>query len=267
MDQAKPPAPDASSLFFRLVGGGLECFNGDMHRGYDQFCPIAKAAEIVATRWTPLILRELMANNRTFNDIHRGIPLISKAVLAARLQELEHHGILERRATSGPHHDYWLTPAGEALRPVVSALGQWGLVHARDTLQPTDLDPTCLLWGFRKRAMLEALSEQKIVIRFEFSGVPANRMKFKILWLVLARSGVDVCLKDPGFTVDLVFRGEIADFVKVYLGHALWADLEGRRIFVEGDRQLARQVPGWIRLDKIVGRDFPVVRAAAQRAG
>jgi len=267
MDQAKPPAPDASSLFFRLVGGGLECFNGDMHRGYDQFCPIAKAAEIVATRWTPLILRELMANNRTFNDIHRGIPLISKAVLAARLQELEHHGILERRATSGPHHDYWLTPAGEALRPVVSALGQWGLVHARDTLQPTDLDPTCLLWGFRKRAMLEALSEQKIVIRFEFSGVPANRMKFKILWLVLARSGVDVCLKDPGFTVDLVFRGEIADFVKVYLGHALWADLEGRRIFVEGDRQLARQVPGWIRLDKIEGRDFPVVRAAAQRAG
>ena len=238
-----------------------------MHRGYDQFCPIAKAAEIVATRWTPLILRELMANSRTFNDIHRGIPLISKAVLAARLQELEHHGIIERRSTSGSHHEYGLTPAGEALRPVVSALGQWGLVHARDTLRPTDLDPTYLLWGLRRRAILDALPEQRIVIRFEFSGVPANRMKFRILWLVLERSGVDVCLKDPGYAVDLVFRGEIADFVTVYLGHARWADLEGRRILVEGDRRLARQVPGWIRLDQIVGRDFPVVRGVAQRAG
>src|SRR5262245_43949126 len=103
-----------------------------MQNGYGQFCPIAKAAEVVATRWTPLILRELMANNRTFNDIHRGVPLISKAVLATRLQELEYQGIIERRARGGSHSEYWLTPAGDALRNVVSALGHWGLEHARE---------------------------------------------------------------------------------------------------------------------------------------
>lgn len=234
-----------------------------MQRGYNQFCPISKAAEVVANRWTPLILRELMANIRSFNDIHRGVPLISKAVLTTRLQELEYQGIVERRIREGGHPEYWLTPAGEALRNVVSALGHWGLVHARDAIKPTDLDPTYLLWGFRKRAILDALPKRRIVIRFEFAGVPANRKKFRVLWLVLERSGADVCLKDPGYDIDLVFRGNIADFVRVYLGHALWLEMVGKRIAVEGDAALAKQAPSWIRLDKIVGRDFPVVKGAA----
>ena len=104
-----------------------------MLSGYDQFCPIAKASEILATRWTPLILRELMADIHSFNDIHRGVPLISRAVLVARLRDLEHHEIVERRKRDcGPGYGYWLTPAGDAFRTVVSELGHWGLVHARD---------------------------------------------------------------------------------------------------------------------------------------
>lgn len=235
-----------------------------MESGYNQFCPIAKASEVFATRWTPLIMRELMADIRTFNDIHRGVPLISRAVLTARLRELEDHGLIERRARAdGAGHEYWLTPAGNAFRSVVSELGHWGLVHARDRLKPTDLDPTILLWGFRKRADRDALPDHRVVVRFEFSGVPASRTKFRILWLILARSGVDVCAKDPGFPVDLVFRGSIADFVAVYLGHANWRDMAGKALFIEGDRRLAEQLPAWIRLDKVVGRDFPVVRPAA----
>src|SRR5689334_529936 len=128
-----------------------------MDNGYNQFCPIAKASEILATRWTPLIMRELMADIHSFNDIHRGVPLISRAVLVARLRELEHHGIIERRQReNGSGSEYWLTPAGNAFRSVVSELGHWGLVHARD-VKRTDLDPTYLLWGFRKRAILDAL--------------------------------------------------------------------------------------------------------------
>ena len=106
------------------------------------------------------------------------------------------------------------------MRPIVSELGHWGLVHARDSLTPDDLDPTFLLWGFRKRAIRDALPDRRIVVRFEFSGVPANRSKFRILWLLLERSDVDVCVKDPGYPVDVVLRGKIADFVAVYLGHA-----------------------------------------------
>jgi DNA-binding HxlR family transcriptional regulator len=235
-----------------------------METGYNQFCPIAKASEILATRWTPLIMRELMADIRSFNDIHRGVPLISRAVLVARLRELEHHGVVERRPRAdGRGHEYWLTPAGDAFRSVLSELGHWGLVHARDRVKPDDLDPTILLWGFRKRAILSALPDRRIVLRFEFSGVPASRTKFRVLWLVLERAGADVCAKDPGYAIDLVFRGNIADFVAVYLGHAAWRDMNGKTISVEGNPELARQAPGWIRLDKVVGRDFPVVKPAA----
>jgi DNA-binding HxlR family transcriptional regulator len=235
-----------------------------MQKGYGQFCPIAMASEVLATRWTPLILRELMSDVHTFNDIHRGVPLISRAVLVARLRELENHGIIERRVREdGAGHDYWLTPAGNAFRSVLSDLAHWGLVHARDRIRSTDLDPTILLWGFRKRTILNALPDQRVVIRFEFSGVPASRTKFRILWLVLERSGADVCAKDPGFGVDLVFRGKIADFVKVYLGHVLWREAFGKTITIEGSRDLARQAPSWLRLDKVVGRDFPPVPGAA----
>ena len=103
----------------------------DMENGHGQFCPIAKASEVFATRWTPLILRELMTDSHSFNDIHRGVPLISRGVLVTRLRELEDHGVIERRARQeGSGHEYWLTPAGEALRPIVDALGRWGLAHA-----------------------------------------------------------------------------------------------------------------------------------------
>jgi DNA-binding HxlR family transcriptional regulator len=233
-----------------------------MNSGYNQFCPIAKAAEVLAVRWVPLILRELMTDVHTFNDIHRGIPLISRAVLVARLRELEHHRIIERRkGRHGP--EYWLTPAGEALRPIIGELGHWGLAHARDNLTPEDLDPTIMLWGLRKRTNRDALPERRVVVRFEFSGVPAKRAKFRILWLVLERSEVEVCVKDPGYPVDVTCRGKIADFVAVYLGHARWRDMAGKTFFIEGERNLVRSLPAWLTLDKVVGRDFPVIRPAA----
>ena len=241
-------------------------FNVLMRKGYGQFCPIAKASEIFATRWTPLVLRELMADIHSFNDIHRGVPLISRAVLVARLRDLEDHGVIERRSRAdGTGHVYWLTPAGEALRPVVAALGLWGLAHTRDLIKSTDLDPVLLTWGFRKRAMahIGALPDRRVVVRFEFSGVPASRTKFRVMWLLLERPDVDVCLKDPGFAVDLICRGNIADFVAIYLGHAIWRDVAEKPISIEGDRQMARQLPAWLRLDEVPGRDFPVVRPAA----
>ena len=230
---------------------------------YGQFCPIAKASEIFANRWTPLLMRELMAGSHSFNDIHRGVPLISRAVLVTRLRDMERHGLVERRERAdGAGRDYWLTQSGEAFRPVISALGQWGLAYARERIRPTDLDPSLFMWGLRRRTDLGALPDRRVVVRFEFAGVPASRSKFRLMWLVLQRSGVDVCAKDPGFEVDLTFRGRIADFVAVYLGHILWTELAGRRLFLDGDRQFLAAVPSWLKLDKVVGRDFPVVRPA-----
>ncbi len=235
-----------------------------MGTGYNQFCPVAKASEVFAARWTPLIMRELMTEIHTFNDIHRGIPLISRAVLAARLRELEEQGIVERRRRpdrSGS--EYWLTPAGDAFRPVVDELRRWGLANARDRVKPGDLDPSLLLWGLRKRVSRDALPGRRIVIRFEFSGVPASRTKYRIMWLLLDHSGVDVCVKNPGHEVDLVFRGKIADFVSVYCGHVTWAEAAGKLLLIEGEPSLARKLPGWLRLDQPPGRAAPAARPAA----
>jgi DNA-binding HxlR family transcriptional regulator len=254
----------ATSLFFELARVREIAFNNSMLTQYDQFCPIAKASEVFANRWTPLVMRELMAGSHTFNDICRGVPLMSRAVLVTRLRELEHHGIIERRARpEGSGREYWLTAAGEAFRPVVSALAHWGLAHSRDRIRPGDLDPSLFMWVLRRRVDPNALPDRRVVVRFEFAGVPARCSKFRIMWLMLARSGVDVCAKDPGFEVDLIFRGKIADFVMVYLGHALWRELAGRSLLIEGEAQLARHLPGWLKLDKVVGKDFPPVRLSA----
>jgi DNA-binding HxlR family transcriptional regulator len=236
---------------------------GRMSARYGQFCPIAKASEIFATRWTPLIVRELMAGAHAFNDIHRGVPLISRAVLVARLRELEEHGVIERRPRAdGSGQQYRLTPAGDGLRGVMAALGQWGITYTHDRIKRSDLDPALLVWGLRRRVDANALPDRRVVLRFEFSGVPASRTKFRIMWLILKRSGVDVCMKDPGFAVDLTLRGNIRDYVNVYLGHATWKKLVGTALRYEGDRRIAKVLPVWLRFETAGGRDAPPRDAA-----
>ena len=235
-----------------------------MRASYREFCPIAKASEIFANRWTPLVMRELTAGSRSFNDIRRGIPLISRAVLVARLRDLERDGIIERKPrTGGSGHEYCLTPAGDAFRPVIRALGLWGSMHTRDRITKSDLHPGLLMWRLRRHVDLPALPNRRLVLRFEFSGVPTTRTKFRIMWLILERRGVDICAKDPGFEVDLTFRGPVADFIALHLGHARWRDFAGKSLFIEGDSRLAKQVPTWLRLDKVVSEDHPVIRPLA----
>src|SRR5450631_2957332 len=132
-----------------------------MSASYGQFCPVAKASEIFAACWTPLIVREMLAGACGFNDIHRGVPLISRAVLVTRLRELEENGVVERRPRAGaPGHAYYLTSAGEALRGIIAALGQWGMTYGRDRIERTDLDPALLIWGLRRRIDVTTLPDR-----------------------------------------------------------------------------------------------------------
>ena len=232
--------------------------------GYGQFCPVAKASEIFATRWTPLVVRELLFGSHAFNDIHRGVPLISRALLIERLRQLEEQGIVEKRSRAhGLGHEYWLTPAGESAREIVRALGHWGLAHTRDRITADDLDPALMMWTMRQRTDLEALPDHRVVIRFEFSGVPANRTRLRIMWLVLARSGVDVCAKDPGFPVDITVRGDIAVFVAVFLGQTTWDEVTGKAVSIEGNERMAQRIPEWIQLRKVPRPQPPSALPAA----
>lgn len=231
---------------------------------YGQFCPVAKASEIFATRWTPLVVRELLFGSHAFNDIHRGVPLMSRALLVERLRRLEEQGIVEKRTRpDGSSHEYWLTPAGESAREIVRALGHWGLAHTRNRITADDLDPALMMWTMRQRTDLAALPDHRVVIRFEFSGVPANRTRLRIMWLVLGRSGVDVCAKDPGFPVDITLRGDVVVFVRIYLGQTTWDEVMGKALAIEGDARLAQRIPEWIALHKVPRPQPPAARPAA----
>lgn len=216
-----------------------------MRNGYGQFCPIAKASEIFATRWTPLVLRELMAGASSFNDIHRGVPLMSRSLLSKRLLQLEQEGIIDK-TESGTHPEYRLTSTGDDFRGLISALAQWGLRHARGRLEAGDLDPALYMWKLRTHIDRQTLPRKRVLLRFEFTGVPKSRTSLRLMWLVLDRSAIDVCIKDPGFPVDLTIRGEIAALVAIFLRHANWTDKVGKSVSLDGNRVIAREVPKWL---------------------
>ena len=127
----------------------------------------------------------------------------------------------------------------------IDALARWGLSYSRDRLVARDLDPGVLMWMLRRRARLDDLPDNRIVLRFEFSGVPASKTKLRLMWLVLNPPEIDVCLKDPGHLVDVLIRGDIATFVAILLGHTRWKDKVGKSVMLEGDRGYAAQIPKW----------------------
>ena len=185
--------------------------------------------------------------------------------MAERLRQLEENGIIVRRIRPDDSDcEYWLTQSGEAFHDVLRDLSRWGLAHARDRLTADDLNPGLLMWRMRKRVDMSALPERRVVIRFEFSGVPRSPTALRIIWLILERTGVDLCFKDPGYNVDLTVRSEVAILVKLYLGHVDWQEVEGKALSIEGDRRMARQLPIWLQLHRQLGRDYlPFGRPAA----
>lgn len=235
--------------------------------GYGQFCPIARGSEVVAQRWTPLILREIMSGVHFFNDIHRGVPLISRGLLSERLKQMAADGLLHRRPIAGTRGGYHLTEAGEALRPIVAALGYWALNHLSAEVTRDQLDPGFLMWALRIRTDLSALPEKRVVVRFEFSGVPASRNRLKVMWMVLERDGADVCAKDPGHPIDLLVNTPVELLVSVFLGKITWKEAIRHELKIEGDRKLAARFPYWLRLDKLLGRDVLFLHVPPHQLG
>ena len=166
---------------------------------YGQYCPVARASEILADRWTPLIVRELLAGLRHFNDLDRGLPGISRALLVERLRRLERMGIVERRASAdGRAVEYAPTRAGRELQRVIDVLGGWGARWAFGDPRPSELDPVVLLWWMRRRVHRQRLPAGRSVIQFDFRGERSGSY-----WLVLERTDVSVCLQHPKFDVDV----------------------------------------------------------------
>jgi DNA-binding HxlR family transcriptional regulator len=211
-----------------------------MRKGYGQYCPIAKGAEIFAERWTPLIIRNIHVGAHTFGEIAAGCPRISSTLLTHRLHDLERAGVVERRPNprgNGSH--YYLTPAGQELVDVTFQLGNWGARWLE--LAPEDYDPFVVLWAWKMHVQLERLPQQRVVIGFRLVDRP--REKF---WLLLQAPEAELCVRHPGYEEDLIVTTDSRTLTLVHLGRIDVREAERSGAWrVDGPLPLVRGLPTW----------------------
>jgi DNA-binding HxlR family transcriptional regulator len=234
---------------------------------YGQFCPVAMAAEIFCTRWTPLVLRELLAGSTRFSDIKRGLPRMSPSLLSKRLKELEAAGVVMAQARGPGAVDYRLTPAGEALRELVMGLGDWGQRWIEASLSLKNLDPSLLMWDMRRNLRPAALPARRCTIEFLYPERGAGRR----WWLMVDRTGVDLCKVDPGFEVDLYVEASLRAMTSVWMGiSTLKAEIAAERIVLTGDKEVAAAMHRWLGLSvfapaRAAPPPRPALKVAASR--
>ena len=231
---------------------------------YGQFCPVAQAAEIVTQRWTPLVMRELLCGSHRFNDLHRGVPKMSRTLLARRLCELEAAGLVERRIVGDDAHpEYHLTGAGEALRPLIVELGSWGKRWVQHQVSREDLDAGLLMWDIHRRLLRDRLPTRPIVIHFYFTAPAAAQQHY---WLVVEKGEVSLCLQDPGREEDLYVRSDVRTLTEVWLGdQGLREAMRANLLWLGGDPVLRSSFADWLGLSAFAGiaRQTPAQRRKA----
>lgn len=218
-----------------------------MQPGYKQFCPLAMAAEILCSRWTMVLLRELIAGSTRFNDLRRGVPKMSPTLLSQRLKELEGAGIIERRELKSERgvFEYQLTEAGKDLRPVVESMGFWGQKWVEAQLSLKNLDPSLLMWDMRRNLNPDPLPARRTVIQFLYPELPPSK---QLWWLVIEPRGeVDLCWSDPGFDVDLYVSVDLRTMTSIWMGITT-VEKERDRITLTGDLRIARTMQTWLGL-------------------
>jgi DNA-binding HxlR family transcriptional regulator len=212
---------------------------------YGQFCPIALATEILGEKWTILIVRELIMGGRRFNELQRGLGDISPALLAARLKSLEKQGLVARRRQSGQRtYEYYPTEACQALLPSLIALGEWGLIWARQNVLDADLDVEFLMYYLERSIDPARLIGDQSVIQFKFKDL----IKQQDWWLLVKDDKTDLCLSDPGRDVDVYFSCNLRTMHDVWMGDRSYSEaMASGDLIVEGEPALLRSIKSWLR--------------------
>ncbi len=198
----------------------------DQAKGYGQFCPVAQAAAVLAERWTPLVVRELLCGSVRFNDLQRGVPRMSSSLLSRRLKDLENAGVLERRRAGKVGYEYHLTAAGRELFPVIETMGLWAQRWMRDeNVVAEKLDVSLLMWDVRRRVVPGRVqkAQGRYAVEFQFTGPIRGHRRY---WLVFDQDHVDLCYKDPGFEIGLYVISSVRTLTQLWLGHISLAEAQ-----------------------------------------
>ena len=217
--------------------------------GYQQFCPVAMAAEILCTRWTIVVLREMFAGSTRFNELRRGVPRMSPALLSQRLKELETAGIVARAASNADAavSEYRLTESGRELGPLVEAFGIWGQRRIESKLSLQHLDVDLLMWDMRRNLNTTPMPPRRSVVEIVYPDLPPTQRRW---WLIVDTvTGVDLCKIDPGFDVDLYVSTDLRTMTAIWLGlDTVRAAVANRRMVLTGSPKLASSMQTWLGL-------------------
>jgi DNA-binding HxlR family transcriptional regulator len=214
---------------------------------YGQFCPVAKAAEVLGERWTILIIRELLLGTTRFSDLQRALSQISPTLLTKRLNQLQDYGLIVRkRIPEQCRTEYHLTPAGRELLPVVVGLGKWGMKWARGQMSDDELDVELLMHDFSRRIDRTQLPGGRNVIQFVFSGLT----KFAHWWIVLEENGKrELCLNNPGKQVDIQLRSDLRTMTEIWAGDTeIRTAKKDGRLQLSGNPALIRTLSSWLHI-------------------
>ncbi|MCZ7524970.1 MAG: helix-turn-helix transcriptional regulator [Acidimicrobiia bacterium] len=209
--------------------------------GYGQYCPVARALEVLGERWTLLIVRDLLCGATRFNELSRANPRLSRSLLAKRLRQLETAGVVERL-----DGEYLLTPAGQDLHSVVFGLGGWGARWQFGDPREDELDPELLMVWVQDRLDFSGFPDRRIVLEFHFRGDPRR------YWIVKDALGPSLCTHDPGFEVDVLVEADLAALYQVWVGRLdLGAATRDGLVQLLGAPSLVRRMPGVLLLSPV----------------
>lgn len=211
---------------------------------YAQFCPIAKATEILGEKWTFLIIRELLMGATRFNELQRGLTLISPTLLSKRLDSLNNYGLVLKKKIPGQKgHEYFATESCKELTPVIMGLGQWGMRWARSNLTEKDYDVELLMLYLKRSIVAEKLVGKETVIRFRFTDIK----EYPDWWIVASGKDLDVCVNDPGKDVDVYFTTDVKTLADIWMGESTYRKAQSSGVMqIVGDPQLTRNITSWM---------------------
>ena len=211
---------------------------------YGQFCPIAKATEMLGEKWTFLIVRELIMGATRFNELQRGLTLISPTLLSKRLESLTSYGLVLKKKIPGQKgYEYFATESCKELMPVIIGLGQWGMRWARSNLTEKDYDVELLMLYLKRSIVPEKLVGTETVIRFKFTDI----REYPDWWIVVQGADLDVCVNDPGKEVDVYFTSAVKILADIWMGESSYRKAETNGdMKIVGDPQLTRNITSWM---------------------
>ena len=217
--------------------------SGEGERGYGQYCPIARALDVLGERWSLLIVRDMIVGATRFNELARGLPGLSRSLLTKRLRQLERAGVVER-----VDQQYLLTEAGRGLEPIVFGIGQWGAQWAFAEPHDDELDAELLVWWMHTRLDTSVLPGKRHVLHIRFTD---DKRQF---WLMIESGVPAVCLSDPGFEVDVTITSDVGSLYEVWLGRLPLRDaLRAHRLSFDGPTALTRRMPAVLQLSPVSG--------------